>query len=221
MNGGPGTAPDMICGGLGKDTVDYSDKPGRRWTSRSTERCPLIRTSCRVTRLRPSAPPRLPPDDQRHRRPAQRTGLLHNEPSSLRPAMPTSRLHRQRRRRGRARLRRRGRRERRRLSASTTPDRQRARTRIYGQGPRGSSRPVRTSRTGGGGNDLLGRLTGPDVSHGGGAGFDAVFVRGPERTTSPRRSTARANEGQRSRQATPPTTQSGPDHGRRRGPDRR
>ena len=26
LNGGPGNAPDVICGGLGKDTVDYSDK---------------------------------------------------------------------------------------------------------------------------------------------------------------------------------------------------
>ncbi len=26
LNGGPGNAPDLICGGLGKDTVDYSDK---------------------------------------------------------------------------------------------------------------------------------------------------------------------------------------------------
>ena len=26
FNGGPGNAPDVICGGLGRDTVDYSDK---------------------------------------------------------------------------------------------------------------------------------------------------------------------------------------------------
>ena len=28
LNGGPGNAPDVLCGGLGIDTVDYSDKVG-------------------------------------------------------------------------------------------------------------------------------------------------------------------------------------------------